>query len=192
MGRSGGAFRVADGITEADMVKLLGLLCREMPSEVVDCFIAELRLTLQSPVRFAEFAVSVEACLSLEDTFKVVLRLFEECDRSCRGCVPRDELLAALDARRRRELQQKHTFGTMANDSDRGAQELRHDDTSPLNCSFADLASAESLRDQLSDFDVEDDVTADDLFIALWRCWRRGSTNRRVASSSVRDNSPTK
>eukprot|EP00419_Tripos_fusus_P088262 CAMPEP_0172866488 /NCGR_PEP_ID=MMETSP1075-20121228/82016_1 /TAXON_ID=2916 /ORGANISM="Ceratium fusus, Strain PA161109" /LENGTH=292 /DNA_ID=CAMNT_0013715659 /DNA_START=43 /DNA_END=918 /DNA_ORIENTATION=- len=171
------------GVPATEMTSLLRLLCRGLPPEVAEGLLTELRPPEhmeQQRTAFPAFVLAVEACLAAEEASHQVANLFDACDATGRGRLQRDELLAELEQLRSsnvgasRRLQQSGLGCSQNSAGEEIAGNDGEDDLPGLpSALLEDIPSQESLRGQLSEFEAEDFVSADDLFVALWRLWRR-------------------
>lgn len=85
-------------VVQPDCSPLLFQLCETLPRVVSMTLVDEMMLASHRPWTFSEFRKAVEACLAAEDAFLALSRLFEACDPNGMGALPRDRLLAELEA----------------------------------------------------------------------------------------------
>jgi len=154
----------ANRVSAEDCNALLRLICRSFPAEVSEALLAEARLPSSRPVSFREFVLAIEACLAMEEAAHEVQRLFDICDGAGRGSLSCNELLLEIDRQCGEQIDNCDGSATASVPSFPRAA------ASSLLPTL--VHSADSLRACLSEFDGGCAITADDLFVAMWRTWR--------------------
>lgn len=155
-GVSTGPSPAFEAVDAADVTRLMRLLCRGLPPAVGDQLLEDAELP-SSSVCFPEFVLAVEACLAAEEASRAAAELFECCDHGGRGALPRYELLAELEALRQ--------GSAGAGD---GRQEMN-----PAQLHLEGIPAADVVRMHLIDAEGGGEVTASDLFLAIWSSWQQ-------------------
>ena len=89
------ARRGVSGVTGAELLRLLRLLCGDCPIDVSRSLLVLLDRTESDPVSFDEFSAAVRAGLHYDDFFTRARTLFSVCDPNGSGAVPRSTLQLA-------------------------------------------------------------------------------------------------
>ena len=90
--------RGASGVTGAEVLRLLRLLCADGPIDVSRSLLLLLDRTEGEPMSFDHFAAAVRGALYYEDFFRRTSAFFAVCDPSGSGAVPRSMLVLATSA----------------------------------------------------------------------------------------------
>ena len=91
--RRGGA---SSGVSGAELLRLLRLVCADCPLDVSRSLLALLRRGEGEPISYAEFSAAVRAAIYYDDFFKRAAAAFAACDPHGSGVAPRGVLQLAL------------------------------------------------------------------------------------------------
>ena len=90
------AKRGASGVTGAELLRLLRLLCADCPVDVTRALLLSVDRTESDPVSFEEFSAVIRSGLLYDDFFQRASSLFASCDPNRTGVVPRSMLELAV------------------------------------------------------------------------------------------------